>query len=159
MHLARSTPSSLLSKAFKLIKEFTVYIIRTWKEGIRGFTYTVQMAHKFMIINGILCRQSRKSSTKPKTQILVPKCLRKFIFDQLHVKSEHFGIYKTFEKISEQLFGLDMSWIFVVQLKNVNDVNCIINQCRNLKPPYVLSRLIILSRSCHGILWVLCLHA
>ena len=45
-----------------------------------------------------------KSSTKPRTQIVVPQSLRKFIFDQLHVKSGHFGIYKTFEKISERFF-------------------------------------------------------
>ena len=35
---------------------------------------------------------------------MVPQCLRKFIFDQLHVKLVHFGIYKTFEKISERFF-------------------------------------------------------
>ena len=82
--------------------EFTANIIRTLKEG-KQLSCVLERWHKFIIINGVLCRQSRKSSTKPKTQIVVPKCLTTFIFDQLHMKSGHFGIYKTFEKISERI--------------------------------------------------------
>ena len=82
--------------------EFTsANIIRTLKEG-KQLSCELERWHKFMIINGVLCRQSRKSSTKPRTLIVVPQSLRKFIFDQLHVKSGHFGIHKTFEKISER---------------------------------------------------------
>ena len=63
--------------------EFTANIVRTLKEG-KQLSCKLERWHKFMIINGVLCRQSRNSSTKPRTQIVVPKCLREFIFDQLH---------------------------------------------------------------------------
>ena len=51
--------------------EFTANIIRTLKEG-KQLSCELERWHKFMIINGVLCRQSRKSSTKPRTQIVVP---------------------------------------------------------------------------------------
>ena len=51
-------------------------IIRTLKKG-KQLSCELER-WQFMIINGVLCRQSRKSSTKPRTQNVVSKCLRKF---------------------------------------------------------------------------------
>ena len=107
-----------LLKREQAADEFTAIIISTLKEN-KQFSRQLERWHKFMIINGVLCHQSRKSSTKPKTQILVPKC---FIFDQLHVKSGHLVFTRPLRISGSDCFGLDMSRIFIVQLKNVSDV-------------------------------------
>ena len=45
-----------------------------------------------------------KAALSPGHKLWYLNVQENFIFDPLHVKSGHFGIYKTFEKISEQFF-------------------------------------------------------
>ena len=56
-----------------------------------------------MVIDGVLCRQSRNCGTS-RTQIVVPQELRSYILDELHNKSGHLGAFKTFQKIKERYF-------------------------------------------------------
>lgn len=82
--------------------DFTAGIIQSLKEG-KPLAAELERGNKFLIVDDVLCRQSTKHSDS-RVQIVAPKALRWFIFDQLHVKSGHLGVYKTFEKVRERFY-------------------------------------------------------
>ena len=63
----------------------------------------IQRWSKYLLVDGVLCRQSRNSS-KRGIQIVVPEKLRPLVFDQLHCIAGHLGVHKTFEKVMDRYF-------------------------------------------------------
>ena len=85
-------------------ESFTKSILQSIREG-RKLPLRTKRWSKYLVIDGVLCRQSRNGGTS-RTQIVVPQELRSYILDELHSKSEHLhvGAFKTFQKIKEQFF-------------------------------------------------------
>ena len=81
---------------------FTKSILQSIREG-RKLPLKTERWSKYLVIDGVLCRQSRNCGTS-RTQIVVPQELRSYILDELHNKSGHLGAFKTFQKIKERYF-------------------------------------------------------
>ena len=82
--------------------EVTGSILHSIKDGKR-LSAKLERWNKFSIVDGILCRQSTRFPNS-KLQVVVPEGLRAVIIDQLHAKSGHLGVYKTFGKVRERFF-------------------------------------------------------
>ena len=81
---------------------FTKSILQSVREG-RKLPLKMERWSKYLVIDGVLCRQSRNGGTS-RIQIVVPQELRSYILDELHSKSGHLGAFKTFQKIKERYF-------------------------------------------------------
>ena len=81
---------------------FTKNILLSIKDG-KWLPPETERWSKYVVIDGILCRQNRNSQN-PRTQVVIPKGLRSYIFEELHIKSGHQGVHKTLEKVKERFF-------------------------------------------------------
>ena len=82
--------------------EFMARLIQSIRDGKQSLG-ELERGSRFLMADGVLCRQPT-NSPNPRLQIVAPKSLRGLIFDQLHVKSGHLGVYKTFQKVRERFF-------------------------------------------------------
>ena len=89
-------------KREQAVDEFTARLIQSIIHGKQSLG-ELERGSRFLMADGVLCRQST-NSPNPRLQIVAPKSLRGLNFDQLHVKSGHLGVYKTFQKVRERFF-------------------------------------------------------
>ena len=110
---------------------FTKSILQSIREG-RKLPLKTERWSKYLVIDGVLCRQSRNCGTS-RTQIVVPQELRSYILDELHNKSGHLGAFKTFQKIKERYFWPGYEQEILRQCKDVTFANVVTIQYLHLK--------------------------